>query len=229
MQLADSLRDRLRQGEWAPGDRLPTEAQLTAEYGVSRSTVRAALQLLETQGHTKTRHGKGTFVVPYGRDIKTGLQELVSMSETIRAHGLEPTMQFRGAAVRPARESEARDLECSQTDAVCAFERAVLADGELAAFSYDAIPMSVLPADFRPDDVSGSLFHLLESNGVHATTAVANIHAVQDRQIGWGERPSASVYLLLDQVHYTQDGLPVLASKTYFLEGKFQFSVLRVR
>ncbi|MGI8418803.1 MAG: GntR family transcriptional regulator [Nakamurella sp.] len=74
---------RLRQGEWK-AERLPTKAQLTAEFRVSRSTVRAALQLPETQGRTKTRHGIGTLVTPFGREFKTGLQELQSMSETIR-------------------------------------------------------------------------------------------------------------------------------------------------
>lgn len=229
IQLADSLRERLRQGEWKAGERLPTEAQLTAEYRVSRSTVRAALQLLETQGRTKTRHGIGTFVTPFGREIKTGLQELQSMSETIRAHGLEPEMDYHSAVVRPATAEEAADLQCAVGDQVFATERAVLADGDVVAFSYDAIPRSVLPNGLDPTTVTGSLFRLLESHNILATTAVAEIHATRGRFIGWGERPRGAAYLLLDQVHYTSDGNPVLASKTYFLEGRFQFSVLRIR
>jgi len=229
IQLADSLRERLGHGEWLPGDRLPTEAQLSVEYQVSRSTVRAALQLLETQGRTKTRHGLGTFVTPFGRQIKTGLQELQSMSETIRAHGMEPQMEFHSAMIRPATADEAEDLQVESGTAVFATERAVLADGEVVAFSYDAIPAIVLPADFDPATASGSLFRLLSEHDVHATTAVAEIHATRGRQIGWGDRPRAAAYLLLDQVHYTGDGLAVLASKTYFLEGRFQFSVLRTR
>ncbi|MDQ2846290.1 MAG: GntR family transcriptional regulator [Actinomycetota bacterium] len=229
IQLADSLRERLRQGEWKAGERLPTEAQLTAEYRVSRSTVRAALQLLETQGRTKTRHGIGTFVTPFGREIKTGLQELQSMSETIRAHGLEPEMEYHSAFVRSATVEEAADLQCAVGVQVFATERAVLADGDVVAFSYDAIPLSVLPSGFDPSTVTGSLFRLLESHHILATTAVAEIHATRGRSIGWGERMRGAAYLLLDQVHYTSDGNPVLASKTYFLEGRFQFSVLRIR
>lgn len=229
IQLADSLRERLRQGEWKAGQRLPTEAQLTAEYRVSRSTVRAAMQLLETQGRTKTRHGIGTFVTPFGREIKTGLQELQSMSETIRAHGLEPEMQYHSAVVRPATTDEAADLQCAVGAEVFATERAVLADGDVVAFSYDAIPLPALPIGFDPGTVTGSLFRLLESHDIFATTAVAEIHATRGSSIGWGERQRGAAYLLLDQVHYTSDGDPVLASKTYFLEGRFQFSVLRIR
>jgi GntR family transcriptional regulator len=229
IQLADSLRERLGDGEWAAGDRLPSEAQLSAEYRVSRSTVRGALQLLESQGRTKTRHGIGTFVSPFGREIKTGLQELQSMSETIRSHGLEPEMEYHTASIRPATATEAEGLHCETGTSVFATERAVLADGDVVAFSYDAIPASALPAGFHPSSATGSLFQLLSANGMRATTAIAQIHATRGRNVGWGERPPNAVYLLLDQVHYTADAVPILASRTYFLEGRFQFSVLRTR
>ena len=157
-QLAASLRERLDSGEWRAGDRLPTEAQLGTEYAVSRATVRAALQLLETQGRTSTRHGVGTFVTDYGREIKTGLQELRSMTETIRAHGRRPSMEFHSAEFRPATESERVDLELGPDAEVLAVQRAVLADGETVAYSYDAVPKALLPSDFDPASLEGSLF-----------------------------------------------------------------------
>ncbi len=229
MQLAASLRDRLQSGEWSSGDRLPTEASLTQEYAVSRSTVRAALQLLEHQGLTKTRHGVGTFVTPFGPAIKAGLQELRSMSDTIRAHGMEPEMAYHSAALRSATADDAEQLGLPAGAMVLATERAVLADGQTVAFSYERIPATLLPAGFDPTTVSGSLFRLLETAGVHATTAVADIHAARGREIGWGERPRGAAYLLLSQVHYDADATAVMSSRTYFLEGRFQFSVLRVR
>src|SRR5690625_3691211 len=76
VQLAESLRDRLQMGEWHECDQLPTEAELAAEYGVSRSTVRSALQQLETLGLTITRHGMGIFVFAYGHSIRAGFQGL---------------------------------------------------------------------------------------------------------------------------------------------------------
>lgn len=228
-QLADSLRDRLRDGEWQAGEKLPTEAQLSAEYGVSRSTVRGALQLLETQGRTRTRHGLGTFVAPFAAGIRTSLQELQSMSEIIRVHGHDPQMDYHSARVRPATAREAEQLGLAPDEQVFATERAVLADGEVVAFSYDAIQMSLLGEGFDPVEVTGSLFELLRRHQVVPTTAVTELHAVADPSIGWEPRPGDGVYLLLDQVHYTDDGLATLASRTYFLEGRFQFSVLRVR
>jgi GntR family transcriptional regulator len=89
--------------------------------------------------------------------------------------------------------------------------------------------MSVLPDGFTAPEAGGSLFQLLEANGRYATSAVTAIHAATGPEIGWGPRPADAVYLLLDQIHFTADQTAVLASRTYFLEGRFQFSVLRVR
>lgn len=228
-RLADSLRERLRDGEWGPGDQLPTEAELSAEYGVSRSTVRAALQQLENHGHTVTRHGIGTFVTPFGRAIKAGLQELRSMTDTIAAHGMKPRMDYRGVVFRDASAEELQALEREAPCRVLATERAVCADDVLVAFSYEAILAERLPADLDPAAVKGSLFALLEAAGSVARTAVGEVHAARGKHIGWGERPNNATYLLLQQVHYDAQAVPIIFSKTYFIEGRFQFSILRVR
>jgi GntR family transcriptional regulator len=60
--LAAALLDRIRQGEWAPGDAIASEAALSQAYGVALGTIRQALALLVEDGVLQRRHGKGTFV-----------------------------------------------------------------------------------------------------------------------------------------------------------------------
>lgn len=228
-QLVESLRDRIRDGEWGEGDRLPTEAQLAEEYSVSRYTVRTALNRLETQGMTITRHGLGTFVSPLGSSITAGLQELRSMMDTIRAHGMEPEMRYHDARFRPATEEEADALGVPSETRVLSTERLVLADGATVAYSYEVIPADLVPPDLQAEDVSGSLFALLDGVGSGPHSAVAEIHAASGPEIGWGERAHEQVYVLLRQVHYTDDARIAIFSQTYFPEGRFQFSILRVR
>lgn len=61
-QLADLLRQQIVTGELAPGAPLPSETRLMQELGVSRNTVRLAVQLLRSEGHVITEHGRGTYV-----------------------------------------------------------------------------------------------------------------------------------------------------------------------
>lgn len=229
VRLTDALRQRIRGGEWSVGGQLPTEGEISTAYGVSRSTVRAALQSLENQGLTVTRHGVGTFVTPYGRAIRSGLQELTSMSETVLAHGMSPGMRFRSAQFRDAANDEARALGLQPGAQVLATERAVLADGESVAFSFDVIPAALLPNDIQSDKIGGSLFALLEEHGLVARTAVAEIHAVNGEAISWDEATADMQFLLLTQTHYDGAATALLFSRTYFLEGRFEFSVLRTR
>jgi DNA-binding transcriptional regulator YhcF (GntR family) len=63
-QIALDLQRRIDAGEWGAGGQLPTEPQLTAEFGVNRLTVRQAIADLERAGRVIVRHGKGVFVAP---------------------------------------------------------------------------------------------------------------------------------------------------------------------
>ena len=66
LELVEALGDRIREGRLAPGDKLPTEAEFMAEFGVSRTVVREAISKLQASGLVRTRHGIGTFVVGLG-------------------------------------------------------------------------------------------------------------------------------------------------------------------
>ncbi|GGF31405.1 GntR family transcriptional regulator [Subtercola lobariae] len=61
-QVQRDLRRRVERREFAPGSRIPSEAELVAHYGVSRVTVRRAIEALATDGLLRTRRGSGTFV-----------------------------------------------------------------------------------------------------------------------------------------------------------------------
>lgn len=70
-QLADYLRERIESGELAPGEKLPSTAQLKEEHGVSQTVVRQAILVLQMQGWVEGVHGVGVFVaeeLPDGRN-----------------------------------------------------------------------------------------------------------------------------------------------------------------
>jgi DNA-binding GntR family transcriptional regulator len=61
-RIARALRTKIEAGELAPGDALPSDADVVNQYGVSRNTARQAFAELEGRGLIETVHGKGRFV-----------------------------------------------------------------------------------------------------------------------------------------------------------------------
>jgi GntR family transcriptional regulator len=215
-------------GELAAGARLPSETKLSEDYAVSRVTVRTALRTLESRGLLTVRHGSGSFVNDLGTGIRAGLQELRSISETIREMGRVPSMERRSITRRAAGSQEADKLGIGADASVLSVERMVLADGEAVAFSYDVVPVKGFPEELIDDLGTGSVFATFADAGIVPARAIAEVHAVADESVGWGtQKPVPALYVLLDQVHYDQLGRAVAYSRTYFVEGRFQFMVLR--
>lgn len=99
-QIATTVRGRIAEGEYPPGTRLPSEAQMIAEYGVSRPVVRQAIAALRAEGIVTVQHGKGAWVreqsAPTGvlarRIIRTGTGTKARYSEPdAYAEAEEPT------------------------------------------------------------------------------------------------------------------------------------------
>ncbi|MFG2515038.1 GntR family transcriptional regulator [Streptomyces sp. NPDC048584] len=91
--IADDLRDRIASGRLKPGDPLPSEAHLAAQYRVSTSTLRNALAVLQAEGLVEKVHGKGNFVrrpvrrityVGGARTPDTLAMDLAPLSVTVR-------------------------------------------------------------------------------------------------------------------------------------------------
>lgn len=227
-QVSQSLRNALARAEYAAGERLPTETLLAEQFGVSRPTVRAALRELETKGLVRTQHGVGSFVTDRPL-ITAGLERLDSISESIRAMGREPGMVYESRTLRPLLPDEIERMGLSNGAKAVEARRSLLADGEVVAYSYDLIPLGIWPERRNPEELTGSIFHFLADDlGHRADHSIAEIHAISSAHIGWGpEATDHTLFLLLDQLHYSPSNTLLLYSRTYFIEGRYTFSMLR--
>src|SRR5271169_3873092 len=101
-QIEDWLAGQIAAGALAPGDRLPTEQDLAAWFGVSRMTLRHALAELARRGlvtRTVGRHG-GTFVA--APKLEQDFTRLAGFSEQLRRHGMVASARVLSASLRPA-------------------------------------------------------------------------------------------------------------------------------
>ncbi len=227
-QVRDHLRIRILSHEWEAGAKIPGEFELSDQYNVARVTIRTALRSLETQGLIDIRHGSGAYIADFGDSVRAGLQELRSITQTIREMGHKAEMITRTSEVRKPTPTEASDLQISEDNEVLYIERAITADGNVVAFSYDTFNIEELSPNVIKKISTGSVFAALDSIRKHPVRARAEIHAISSKEIGWGrDRPRSGLYLLLRQVHYLRNGKPIFTGDTYFVEGKFQFIIHR--
>lgn len=87
-QLVDILSEKIEH-EYRPGDLMPSERELSERYGLSRTTVRLALQELERLGLVVRQHGRGTFVADRSAQT-TNLMQAYSFTEQMRGMGRDP-------------------------------------------------------------------------------------------------------------------------------------------
>jgi len=174
-QLMEELRRRIEQGEWKPGDLIPSERELTEAYGISRMTVRQALTELVNDGLLRRDQGRGTFVAK--PKIRKQLSRLTSFTEEMGVRGKQAGAQVLRQEMVPARPNVADMLEIDIGQQVALIERLRLADGEPVGIecchlSFDGCEMVLR------QDLSGSLYRLLiERFGLVPTRAQEQMEA----------------------------------------------------
>lgn len=165
-EIERQLRDRVLQS--APGDPLPSEADLAAQFGVSRMTARQAMQNLAREGLVERRRGAGTFVAVPPMHRHEG--SLMSFSEDMRRRGFTASSTLLEAGLRTATSSDIEALRLEPGVRVVAISRLRLADGRPLALERVALTPNC--AGVLADDLErGSLHESLERMGRRPTIA----------------------------------------------------------
>ena len=99
-QIRDAVNDHIQASGLKAGDRIPTEAELCATFGVSRPSVREALRLLEQEGLIVTEHGRGRFVTAAAAlKVARPITAFESITEMLAALGYNPETRVLSARV----------------------------------------------------------------------------------------------------------------------------------
>ncbi len=186
-------------GELEPGDRLPAERVLAEQHGVSRMTVRQALQALESRGLLRRAIGRsgGSFVAR--PKVERDLGTLVGLTEQLARHGVAA-----GARVLSARRSR-NGIE---------IVRVRLADGEPFALERSTFPERF--AFLLEADLTGSLYELLDDEApVRAVERIEPVIASADDALLLDVRVGDPL-LLVDRIAYGADGEVVETARDVF-------------
>ncbi|ANY09169.1 GntR family transcriptional regulator [Pseudonocardia sp. HH130630-07] len=160
LRLHDELRERV--DAMAAGEPLPPERELAREVGVSRTTLRRAVDELVAAGRLHRRQGAGVFAV--GPRIAHGLTA-TSFSADMRARGLEPGTRIVEFESGPAGPRLGRRLELSPDAPVVRAVRLRSAGGEPMALETLHVPGDLVPGLREPDLAESSYYELLARHG----------------------------------------------------------------
>jgi GntR family transcriptional regulator, transcriptional repressor for pyruvate dehydrogenase complex len=107
LELVEALGDRIRDGRIASGAKLPTEAAVMQEFGVSRTVVREAISKLQASGLVETRHGIGTFVVGFGdgAPFRIAPEQFATLRDVIAVLELRIGIETEAAALAAQRRT----------------------------------------------------------------------------------------------------------------------------
>jgi GntR family transcriptional regulator len=142
------------------GEAIPSERQLGIDLGVSRLTVRAALDELVREGYLVRRRGAGTFVAE--PKVAKGIN-INSFSDDMRERGMQPASRTLDLSVIPAGARLGRILHVSPAEPVVAVKRLRLADGEPMAIELLHVREALVPGMTAGDLEQNSFYDLLAS------------------------------------------------------------------
>lgn len=195
VQIRKAIQDDILNKVLLPGQKLPSEDELAARFGVSRMTVRQGISDLIDEGLIYRRHGVGTFVAqPHVERDHTHLTNFIEMA---RKEGIDLKVRLLAAEVIPAKLKVARSLSLEEGDLVIRVYT-LRYTSELPITLHDAyVPYKLFPQLLQENLETNHLWDIFESYGFRVKRAVQSIEA---REAG------DEIARLLE----VEDGVPIL-------------------
>jgi len=186
-RIRRDIQQRIVDGQWPPGHRIPNEHALMAEYGCSRMTVNKVLTQLADAGLIERRRRAGSFVARPHPHLEQVALEIPDIEAEVRARGLDYRFELLRRSLRHPRAGRDEELALGDSGRVLVLECRHLADGRPFALEYRLIDPATVPEalqqDFAAHPPGGWLLrHVPWTRAEHRISAV-NADAAQSMQL----------------------------------------------
>lgn len=226
-QVQQRLRQRILDGQLAPGQKLPSESQLQAQFDVSRITVRQALSALQAEGLVETFNGKGSFVTQPANAPRLGM--LTGFYDHMRAKGHSAEGRILSVRTVKATARMAQALGIAAGTVLTAISTVRLADGEAVVIGKLAMPpdlaVRLLEHDLETADamavLEAQLGYRLDSTHIEASAVAAG--AERGRALGVAP---ATPLLHISFVPHDIEDRPLLFAEMFFRPDKFSYKAI---
>lgn len=221
LQLQRVIQGAITTGRLRTDEALPSERDLSRQFGISRVTVRKALSGLVEKGVLVQRWGSGTFIAPQ-MHVEQPLSRLSSFTDDMLARGLTPGARLISRSHGPSSPNESMVLGLSPGEPVSRLQRLRLAAEVSMAIEYAVVPARFLPS---PDLVEGSLYAALRARGHNPRRALQRLHAVvlNDEQASLLSVPFGSPALYIERRSFLDGGAVVEFTASYYRGDAYDF------
>lgn len=204
-----------------PGDRLAPERALAEQWGISRPTLRAAIDDLAAEGYFIRKQGSGTYVQE--PRVAQALA-LVSFSEDMRQRGMEPETRLLHFGSEAAGPKVGARLEISPRDTVWSIKRLRLADGRPMAIEHSHVPTFLVPALTAEEVGSGSLYRRLANTGTAVAGGIQTIEptVTTQEESALLDVAAFTPALLFERTTHTDGGLVVEFARSIYRGDRYK-------
>ncbi len=209
IQIRKSLHDDIVNQVLLPGQKLPSEDELAARFGVSRMTVRQGIADLIDEGLLYRRHGVGTFVAqPH---IVRDHTHLTNFVEIAKKEGIDLKVRLLAAELLPAKLIVARALTLEEGDLVIRVKTLRFAEGAPITLHDSYVPYKLFPQLLQENLETNHLWDIFESYGRRVKRAVEIVEAreAEDEIAELLEMEAGAPVLYKERTVYLDDGTPV--------------------
>lgn len=213
-------------------NKLPREERLCEIIGVSRVTLRSALDELSSEGVVFRRQGRGTFVNRARMEMKVSFNPAGHFSDMIRDSGYTPRIEMMGVDLMPADEPLAAALGVACGEMLVCDKKLFYADDAPCAFCEDYFPRSLLGGSDPHEmmDRPVSVFHYLYAcTGRKVCWDKVELSAVDSRAKAELAVFQGQPLLLLTGTDYDEQDKPLVVTKEYVDTRRLSFSQIRRR
>ncbi|RST90434.1 GntR family transcriptional regulator [Vagococcus humatus] len=223
LQIHDQIRTEIEAGKWQVGDRLPSERELAERFGVSRMTLRQAIQTLADEGVLERKIGSGTYVAK--QKVQEWMTGTTSFTDIIQSQGKVPSSKVIAYFVTQPSSSEQEKLQLTGHDKILRMERIRYADDIPICFEVTSIPYSLIK-NYNKAEITQSFYHVLGEKGHHEIgTSNQTISAMiaAEKIAEYLEMKKGEAILKVRQVSYFKDGIPFEYVRSQYVGSRFEF------
>jgi GntR family transcriptional regulator len=231
-QVNRIIRDRIQDGLYPPGGRLPSETELAAEFGISRATLRLAIAPLVSDGVLLRKQGDGTYVNKRGWEVTAKLDRFWSFVRLIQETGHEPDVRMLRVAYRAVTEDEALLLEIPLENQVLVIERVFLSENCPVIYSTNVVPAVLFDEAPSSSETIVSIYDFLHAHtGQEIYYSTTDISAqIPDEPIAAAlELPPCTPILKFTDVFYSRHEQPVALGENLYNEKILGMRLVRQR